>query len=159
MTFAQTWERASVDGSNDAGPPPEGAYELLLKGASAFVSKGGNEIVKLELEVVSAVEQGYEWAELRGFGSQKQANAAKATCHKLGIPTDTIKSLEELDAALKARVGGYFAADVKRNGDYLNTYIDGPTGGGIDAVPVAAQPAAAAAPASQPAFSDDDIPF
>jgi hypothetical protein len=153
MSFVDTWPKATVDGSNNNDPPAEGAYELALIGASAFVSKKGNEIVKLEFEVVSQVENGYQWTEVRGFGSQGQANAAKATCHGLGVDTDQVVSLEQLDGALKERIGGYYGARIVRNGEYLNTYIDGAVAG-RDPRP----PEPAAVPTGSD-FDDEDIPF
>lgn len=154
MSFEETWPKATVDGSN-SNPPQEGEYELLLKGASAFNSKAGKDIVTLDLEVVSAIETGYEWTELRSFASQGAANAAKATCHRLGVDVESVSSLEELDSALKAVVGGYFSATVKRNGEYLNTYINEATQAAQVPVPVDPEPV----PSGVASADGDDIPF
>jgi hypothetical protein len=146
VSFADTWAKATVDGNENTSPPPEGVYEVALIAASAFTSKKGSEIVKLEFKVMSVNEQGHEWTEIRSFGSQGAANAAKATCHSLGADVD-VASLEDLDGELKALVGRYYEAKVVRNGEYLNTYIEG------DATPVSDFQ-----PAPLPA-GDDDIPF
>jgi hypothetical protein len=146
VSFSETWEKATVDGTENTSPPPEGEYEVALISASAFTSKKGTEIVKRELRVVSPQQQGHEWTEIRSFGTQGAANAAKATCFRLGVDVDAVSSLEELDVELKALGGRYYEAKVVRNGEYLNTYIEG------DATPVADfQPA--------PVPADDDIPF
>lgn len=128
MSFDDQWAGASAEGpSNDSGPPPEGAYDVALIGASAFVSKGGNEIVKLELRVVSTKEQGYEWTQIYGFSNQGAASAAKTTCAKIGVDVESIDSFAELDKALAGQVGNYYEVDVVKKGEYLNTYFQGST--------------------------------
>lgn len=125
MSFTETWPKASAEGTNDdSAPPPEGTYEVALVDASAFTSKKGAEIVKLELRVVSAQENGHEWTEIRSFASQGAANAAKATCHRLGANVEEVTSLDELDTQLKALTGRYYEVNVVRNGEYLNTYVE-----------------------------------
>jgi hypothetical protein len=151
MSFAETWPKATIDGSDNTDPPPEGSYEVTLVNGSAFTSKKGTDIVKLELRVVGAAEQGYEWTELRSFGSQGAANAAKATCHRLGVDVEAVASLEGLDAQLKDHIGAYYAFNVVRKGEYLNTYIEEATQAA--AVPVASEPGSV-----QP-VEDDDVPF
>jgi hypothetical protein len=146
VSFTETWSKATVDGTENTSPPPEGLYEVALTGASAFTSKKGTEIVKLEFRVMSAQENGHEWTEIRSFGSQGAANAAKATCFRLGVDVDQVTSLDELDTELKGRTGRYYEAKVVRNGEYLNTYIEG------DATPAGQEPAAGPA-------NDDDVPF
>lgn len=149
MTFAETWEKATSDGNENSSPPPEGTYEIALIGASAFTSKKGSEIVKLELRVVSAGEQDHEWTEIRSFGSQGAANAAKATCFRIGVDVDNVSSLDELDTELKTHVGAYYSVNVVRNGEYMNTYFEEATQPAE--VPVDFQPA--------PVPDDDDVPF
>lgn len=148
MTFSETWAKATADGSENTSPPPEGKYEIALTGTSAFTSKKGAEIVKLELRVVSAQENGHEWTEIRSFATQGAANAAKATCFRLGVDVETVASLEELDSELKALAGRYYEVNVVRNGEYVNTYIES------EATPdqIAAQPQAVD-------VDTDDVPF
>lgn len=154
MSFTENWSKATIDGTENTSPPPEGKYEVALTDASAFVSKKGSEIVKLELRVVSVNEQGHEWVEIRSFATQGAANAAKATCHRLGIDVESVSSLDELDTELKTCVGRYYAVNVVRNGEYVNTYVE-------DIV----TPQAAAEPEFKPAgfkpatVDDDDAPF
>jgi hypothetical protein len=150
MSFADTWEKATVDGEN-ASPPPEGTYEIVLIGASAFTSKKGSEIVKLELRVVSSTEQWHEWTEIRSFGSQGAANAAKATCFRIGVDVDNVSSLDELDTELKTHVGTYYSVNVVRNGEYMNTYFE-------EATQAADVPAPSEPGSAQP-IEDDDVPF
>ena len=64
-----------------------------------------------------------------------------------------IASLAELNQQLEALAGGYFDVTVKTNGEYHNTYIEGPSMGGTD-VPVPPEEFAAAAVAD-----DDTEPF
>jgi hypothetical protein len=151
VSFSETWPKATADGSENNDPPPEGSYEVALVDTSAFVSKKGAEIVKLELRVVSAHENGHEWTELRSFASQGAANAAKAACSRLGVDVESVSSLEELDAELKQLVGRYYEVSVVRNGEYLNTYVEHETTA-QHAAPAAA--AEAAAPAAGAADSD-----
>ena len=153
MSFSENWSKATVDGSENTSPPPEGTYEVALVQASAFTSKKGAEIVKLEFRVVSVKEQGHEWTEIRSFASQGAANAAKATCFRLGVDVETVATLEELDSELKACAGRYYEVTVKRNGEYLNTYVEDvvtPSGG--------TPPAGDFQPAPVPLL-DDDVPF
>jgi hypothetical protein len=149
VSFTDTWQKATIDGSDNTSPPPEGKYEVALIDASAFVSKKGTEIAKLEFRVVSVNEQGHEWVEIRSFATQGAANAAKATCHRLGVEVDQVGSLEELDGALKSCVGSYYAVNVVRKGEYLNTYVEEATKDAPDETGFKA-----AAP-----DSDDDVPF
>lgn len=151
MSFADTWPKATIDGSDNTDPPPEGKYEVTLVNGSAFTSKKGTDIVKLELRVVSPDEQGYEWTELRSFGSQGAANAAKATCHRLGVDVEEVASLEELDSEIKGHIGAYYSVNVVRNGEYMNTYIEEAT--------QAAEVPEPSEPGSVQPIDDDDVPF
>jgi hypothetical protein len=152
VSFQETWGSATVnEGETNNTPPPEGSYELLLKGAGAFTSKQGNDVMRMEWEVVSVAETGYEWSEIRGFGTQKQANAAKSTCHRLGINVEQIASLDELDTALKNLIGGYFSVNVVQNGEYRNVYVEAPSG---SPTPPSDEPEFQPAP-----VADEDIPF
>ena len=153
MSFSETWPKASADGTDDSAPPPEGSYEVALTDASAFTSKKGAEIVKLELRVVSVNENGHEWTEIRSFGSQGAANMAKATCYRLGCDVDEVDSLDELDLQLKALVGRYYEVTVKRNGEYVNTYVEQETTA-EHAVPVPAT-----GPADDSTADKDDLPW
>jgi len=146
MSFQEMWPKAKINGGDGTSPPP-GSYEVLLKGASAFTSKGGVDVVKLELEVVSEPERGHEWTELHNFSSQGKANALKATVSRLGIDVDAISSFSDLDTALGKRVGSYYTVDVVQKGDYLNTYIDGPSTPARQEAPMVAS------------VSDEDVPF
>lgn len=156
MTFNDTWPTATVnDGErDDRTPPPEGDYDVALVDAGAFTAKSGNDIVKLGLRVIGGLSNGHEWTELRNFKSQGAANATKTTCARLGVPVEGVSSLAELNDRLKEIVGQYFEVTVQRNGEYLNTYINGPA---IPDVPInEPEPIAVG---SDPSPGDDDIPF
>jgi hypothetical protein len=152
VSFQQHWPNATADGtnSNNLQPPDEGLFDVALIDAGAFTSKRGADIAKVEFRVVSQAYNGAEWAVLLGFDTQTKANIAKATCAQIGVDVETVESLDELDTALKEKVGGYYTVEVKRNGEYLNTYIQGEA----DVAP----PEPAAVAAGQP-ITDDDIPF
>lgn len=147
MSFEDTWANASVDQTDD-NSPPDGMYDAALVDAGAFTSKQGNDVAKLEFQTV---DKQYDWTMILGFGSPKQAGFSKATCMKIGVNVESVSSLDELDEALKAQVGGFFEVTVERNGEYVNTYVnDGATPGDVpppDPVPATA------------CFGDDDIPF
>lgn len=168
MSFQETWQNATADGSNDAPPPDPGMYDVTLADARAFVSKKGEAWTTLTFRVESLRNKGHEWDVLLGYRSQKQANVAKATVSKLGVDVDAITGIEDLDAALKQLVGQMFAVEVKQNGEYRNTYVDGPVQGSQTTAPVtdATPPSAAedflAPPAAAdptPVMTDDGVPF
>lgn len=149
MSFEDTWASAKVnDGNSNNDPPAEGDFQVRLMGASAFTSKGGNEVMTLELRVTEGEHADYEWTELRGFGSQGAANAAKTTADRIGVDVASVRSLAELDAALKRFVGWHYEVNVARSGEYLNTYFNAAF------PPEGAEPAPAPTPATP-----DDIPF
>lgn len=155
MTFQDTWDKASKEGINeDNEAPPDGAYEVALTGAAAFTSKKGEQVVKLELQVVSAMDTGHEWTVIQGFKNQKQASVTKATCYKLGVDVDTVASLEELDSELAQLIGNYYSVDVARKGDFANTYFNQKT---ATAEESEAKPEPA--PVATGGADDDDVPF
>lgn len=121
--FNDTWPNATADGNSDDTTPPEpGLYEAALIVAKAFVSNAGDDWVKLEFRDVAS---GYDWAVLLGFKSQKQANVTKAACAKVGVNVEDVDSLEELSSALGCFEGRFFEVEVKQNGEFRNTYING----------------------------------
>lgn len=129
MTFEQQWANASADENppSNMDPPGEGAFQVALTAAKALVSKKGNEVVILELRAVGPPSDGYEWTHFLRFEPQGVANIAKRTCHLIGVAVDAVESLDDLNEALQEHVGNYYDIEVKRNGDYLNVYFDGPS--------------------------------
>lgn len=159
MSFDDNWQHAKVgesDGTLD--PPDEGDFEVRLVDARAFTSKAGKDIVVLEVRVVDGgPHNDYQWTELRNFASQGAANAAKTTCDRIGVDVENIASLDDLDEALKQRIGDHCEVTVKRNGEYLNTYfneaVPRPESG--PAVPIAS----GGEPMGGNTQDDEDIPF
>lgn len=150
-------DAAGGDGG-DLEPPADGTYEVALTDAAFFTSKKGDAFVKLAWRVVSQQHTGFEWTVLLGFKSQGQANMSKKQVRELGIEVDSVTSPAALDQELKERVGGYFSVEVKTNGEYRNTYVNGPAVGSdvpIDAQAFSAEPA----PADAGATDEEEIPF
>jgi hypothetical protein len=152
MSFTDIWAAASKDDNASVPPPPPGMYDVELSKARAFLSKKDEAWVSLTFKVTSKRARDHEWDVLLGFRSQGQANVAKNQIAKLGVDVDSVGDLDGLDQALGRKVGGYFAVEVKQNGDYVNTYVIGATAGGDF------PPAPAAAPVPE-ATDDDAIPF
>lgn len=120
MGFDDMWENADPEGNNDTAPE-DGIYDVALVDANAFTSKGGHDLVTLEWQTA---DKEHQWTSLHGFKTMQAAGFTKGTVMKLGVDPSTAGSLSELDAALKPCVGRYFEVEVKRNGDFVNTYVN-----------------------------------
>ena len=138
---------------NDLEPPPDGTYGgCTLRDAGAFTAKSsGKDFVKFEWETTD----GYRWTVLQGFKSDAQTAVTWSEVSKLGINPTEIADLDQLDRALKACVGGYYDIVVKTNGQFRNSYVNGPS---VGSNPVVQQTSAAASAATSPA-STDDMPW
>lgn len=155
MSGFETWGDATVtegdqQQSNLDPPNQDGDYIALLVKATALTSKKEDDYVVLEWR---ELQSGWEWTVLLGFKSQAQANLTKTACSKLGLNVDEIVSLAQLADELSVLAGGYYDVHVKTNGEYRNTYVNGPS---IEErtdvpVPLVQVPAVAA--------DDDEIPF
>lgn len=142
--------------TDDLDPPADGTYEAALIDGEFFTAKSGKTFVKLHWRVASAQQTGYEWKVLLGFKSQEQANMTKAQVRELGIEVDALGSADELNDALKAKVGGYFAIEVSTNGTFRNSYVRGPVNGSdVPIDPEAFEPE----PAGAQATADEEVPF
>lgn len=145
MSF-DLWHTADPDAAGEGGtlePPADGVYQVTLVDAGAFTAQSsGKAFVKTELKDEST---DYSWTVLHGFKSQAQANVTKKTCRTMGVDIDTVASEDALDTAMKALIGQYFTVTVKTNGQYRNTYIDGP--------------AEASGMAPSAPIATDDVPF
>jgi Protein of unknown function (DUF669) len=164
---AGAWQNTPTDQNGDRNPPPspDGTYEVILKDGKAFTANSGDDYVVLTFEVSTGDQAGYAWDELRSFKSDGARGVTKTTLSRLGIDVDSLTALDDIDQAVKGKVGDWFTVDVKQNPKddrYRNVYVNGPS------TPVAATdvPApteqfatagAPASPATEPA--EDDIPF
>lgn len=119
------WQQADIDNTADSKAPEPGVYETSVQDARAFTSEKGNDVMVVELRVLSGPEEGHTWSEVRGFKNEGSIKAAKSMCARLGVDVASINSLDRLDTALETVIGQYYAIEVKRNGEYLNTYITG----------------------------------
>lgn len=147
---------AATNDGDDFDPPADGTYGgCTLRDAGAFTSKAGNDGVMLEWETT----EGTRWKVWSGFKSEKQSAVTWSDVGKLGVDPMGIDSLDDLDAALKNCIGGYYDLAVKTNGQFRNTYINGASAGSNPVVSGQSQMAHAAAPAAAAAPADDDIPF
>jgi hypothetical protein len=166
--FDSAWGSATVDGDEQSNfdPPPDGDHVIELRKASALTSKKGDDWVVLELR---ELRSGHDWTVMLGFKNQGQANLTKTACSRLGVQVDEVFSLEQLSQELERHTGGYFEVAVKTNGEYRNTYVNGPArqadamaaAGSVSDVPVPQQelaPVKAAAVVDGPAPWDDDEP-
>jgi hypothetical protein len=158
MTFTDVWTNADPDAQQGDKPEPpiEGMYECALVDADAFTAKtSGQATVKMTWRVVSAQQRDHEWTEILQFHkSQGQANFSKGQIKALGIDVDAITALEQLADALHSKAGGYFTLETKQNGNYRNTYIQGPSGGVQSDIPVDVPDVPA-----ETTGDDEDIPF
>lgn len=144
----------SSSNGNDLDPPPDGTHNgCVLRDAGAFTAKSGKDFVKLEWQTTD----GHTWTVLQGFKSEAQTAVTWSEVGKLGINPVETTSLEELDEKLKQQIGSYYDLAVKTNGQFRNTYINGPTVGNN---PVVQQQTAIAAPKQgDPDEAGQPIPF
>lgn len=148
LNFGALWQNANPDAVGGENEPPEpGRYEAALIDAGAAISKKEKPYQKM---VWQRLEDKYEWTVIHGFGSEGAANMAKREARAVGVDVDSITSLDELDAGLKAQVGGYYIVDVQRSGDFTNTYVSGTLTGDVPVDAPEPVPAAVA---------DDSVPF
>lgn len=176
MSFDQTWGNAPVAEQFDPSQPPEpGIYTVVVRETKAFKSAAGDDTVVIELEGIDGAAAQREWSVLQGFKSEKQASFTKRVCQDLGVDIASVLSLDDLDTKLKeAAVGNYFTVEVKRNGNYTNTYITGratsePVAGDVPTdmdgpavqqkLDEAQQRLAATPTANTPEENPEDIPF
>jgi hypothetical protein len=151
MGFDDTWADADPDQGGNDNPPDDGIHDVALVDARAFTSKGGDDTVVFEWRTVDG---DYSWSQVCGFKSPKAAGFTKGQCITAGVDVDSVGSLDELDAALKECVAGFYEVEVQRNGEFVNTYIRGgqkPSQPDVPADTAGLQPAAAS--------KDDDVPF
>lgn len=117
---------APANNGDDLDPPSDGNHNgCTLTDAGAFTSKAGKDFVKFEWTNTA----GHKWTVLQGFKSEAQTAVTWSEVSKLGINPVEVVSLEDLDAVLKQHIGSYYDLGVKTNGQFRNTYINGPTTG------------------------------
>lgn len=148
------WQDADPDaGFENSEPPDPGLYEVSVQDARAFESKAGDDILVVEFRVITGPLTGHTWGVVNTFKSEGAVKVAKGMCSRLGVDVDGIGSLDELDTAVKAVLGNYYAVEVKQNGQYRNTYVEAPLSDvpkqGIPGMPDATAPAA----------DDEPVPF
>lgn len=114
------------DQGNDLEPPPDGTYTgCELVDAGAWNAKSGKDWAKMQWRN----RNGHTWTVLQGFNSDAQTAVTWSEIGKLGINPVDIGSLEELNAKLLDQIGSYYDLAVKTNGQFKNTYVNGPTTG------------------------------
>lgn len=119
---AGTWANTTTD--FDASAPPEpGIYEVLLEDGRAFTANSGKDFLVLTWRIATGPHAGHQWDALHGFGSEGAVKVAKSMLIKIGIDTDAIRSLDEMDRAVKHATGDWYVVEVKQNGEYRNTYV------------------------------------
>lgn len=158
---AGAWQNTPTDQNGDRNPPPspDGTYEVILKDGKAITANSGDDYVILTLEVASGDQGGYTWDELRSFKSDGARGATKTTLSRLGIDVDSLTCLEDIDQAVKDKIGTWYTVDIRQNPKderYRNVYVNGtvePKGTDVPA-PDPAEFAATGAPAN-----DDNVPF
>lgn len=142
---------------DDFDPPADGQHKgCELIDAGAFTSKKGDDWAKFKWRTPN----GHEWTVLQGFDPTNDTRTAITwgQIQALGINPVDIDSLEALNTILIAQVGSYYDLGVKTNGQFRNTYINGPTVGENPVVQQqianGAQPVAAGT-----GVPEEDIPF
>lgn len=137
-------------------PPPPGMYDVRVDSADIFESKAGDTYLKMTYTIVGHQHTGHQWQAIHGF-KDTQLAFTKAHIKRLGVDVATIKTEDELEAALEGIVGRHFTVEVVQRGPYTNTDVK------------AAAPAPVAAPdipipgitngTKTPRHNDDDLPF
>ncbi len=152
----QAWNQTDPDsGFENNDPPTPGTYTVMLNDGRAFTSKKGDDFVSLNWKIVAGDQADYTWDALYNFKNEGAFKATKAVCQRIGIDVDSIASLEDLSQKIVEKTGKWFEVEVKQNGEWRNTYVNG----------AAQQTARTDAPAETSEFAhtsvgaDDDIPF
>jgi hypothetical protein len=151
------WQNTSVE-NETSEPPDPGKYQALFSDGRAFTSNAGKDFLVLSWRIAVGPLAGHEWDTLYGLDTEGGLKAAKATLLRLSVDVDSITSLEDMDKSVKAATGDWYDVEVKQNGDWRNTFVNG-------RVP---EPAASDVPANTEEFAvapaggsaaDDTIPF
>lgn len=149
MNFGEAWMNANPDDIGGNQPPEPGLHDAALVDTVAAMSKRGSLYMRLTWQ---RVEDRHQWDAMFGLGTPTGIALAKREARELGIDIDTVSTIEQLDAALATKRGGYYRVSVEQNGDYTNTYVRG--------VLTPEVPVEAPAPSSPtPAAANDDVPF
>lgn len=120
------WHDADPDAPLESNDPPKpGEYEVVIAGARAFTSSKGNDIAIVEWNITAGPLTGYQWPDIYTFKNEGSIKAAKGMCARIGVDVEQVGALEDLDAALNARVGEYFRVKVVQNGNFRSTYVLG----------------------------------
>lgn len=143
---------------NDLDPPADGTHTgCELIDASAFTAKNGKDFVKFQWRA----PHGHTWTVLQGFGSDAQAGVTWGQVAQLGINPTEISDLEQLNGVLTSHIGSYYDIGVKTNGQFRNSYINGPSVGSNPVVQeqIASNGVQTPAAVSADGADDNTIPF
>ncbi len=137
----------------DGGEPLDGLHHATLESGGVLDTRNGIR-VKLAWRTLDLEHSWESWHGTSGRAKRFTQEAMVA----LGVDFSNLKDWEELDAELKAREGSVYMVRVERNGDYLNSYVEGkPQGVQEELIDSSGLPEPAAVPAGD--AGDDDIPF
>lgn len=146
--------------SAEGGEPPDGLHAAYLERTAILDTKNGTR-VKVEWRTVDGEHYWESWHGVTGKAKAFTQELVMA----LGINFGELSSWDELGTALELREGKMFEVSVSRNGDWLNTTVEGALAGVQEVLPdipadTNGLPEPEPAPAGvQTGFDDDDIPF
>lgn len=134
-SFEDTWHTATVDDNTQQSnfdPPPDGEHVAELRKASGVRSKKEEDWIILELR---EIRSGHDWTVMRGFRPM-MVNITKSTCARLGIDVDAPGlDWEGLKHELEQCQGNYYEVTVQTNGEFRNTYVNGPARNATQTLP------------------------
>jgi hypothetical protein len=152
--------------ADDGGEPPDGTHTAWLERTSVFQSRDGRTFIRT---CWRTTDSAYYWETLNGVAGGGRPHT-KRLLGALGVDLVKAKSFDEVGDELATLENVAYTVNVARNGEYLNTTVEGRPGIVQPEIPIsdhglppAAEPAVTAADfAGKQAgdlFGDDDIPF
>lgn len=151
MFDAQEFRNLDTSRDDDDNPPAPGTYEAVLVEGSAFTSQAGKPYLKLRWRLVG--DPLSLWTELYGLDRLGGKKAAKATLERMQVNLDAVTDFDSLGSVVAQAVDQFFTVTVKQNGQYRNTYVEGPS------APDAGVTDPGDFPVPAPANASDDVPF
>lgn len=140
--------------SNDGGEPPDGLHTARLDDTALLDTRNGPKI-KLTWQTPDLA---YWWESWHGVDGRARV-FTKEILRGLEIDLAALGSADDLAVALEGKQGVLFEVGVERNGDWLNTSVEGRAVDPEPDLPIDTDDFADAVPVSAGAADDDDVPF
>ena len=112
-------------------PPPPDLYEAELYKAETFVSRAGEDWLRLTWRVLSGRLRDHQWSQIQTLEANKADGSDNEVAlgitgrvlTALGIEVAAIRTPMDLRPMLDKVAGGAYEVEVKRNGAYTNTNV------------------------------------